>query len=426
MAVTQTGAIYKALSFDNLSSRSFGVYITGEAVYNAPERDVEMITIPGRNGSFALDNGRFENITVTYPAGIFADNEADFADAISDFRNWMCSRKGYVRLSDEYNPGEYRLAVYRSGLEVTPAQLRAGEFTITFDCKPQRFLTSGETAEAVTSGGTITNPTLFESKPLLLAEGYGDISIGGGTITIDNVPLGNVKIADAASGPSPIRQPVDYSVLNLNDNINFAFSATYPSHRGPYMEMTVNADEGYRIDSVRGIGFDGSFWPISKMPNKRIEFFGFDVSTYHYTTTDQMISDTWQIAIQYAQTGDDSTLQTAHYTGLVRMTLNYGNRVMATFVTITPTEGETPPLTLEWTLYSPEIYGDSTKSALAQPAFIDLDIGEAYGEIGDSMVSLNGNISIPAELPTLAPGANTITYDNTITSLQVIPRWWKI
>lgn len=145
MAVAQTGAIFKTLEFDGENSGNYGVYISGEAVFNAPERDVEMIAIPNRNGSFALDNGRFENIEVTYPAGIFADNETDFAQAISDFRNFLCSKRGYCRLTDDYNPDEYRMAIYKSGLEVSPAQLKAGEFDITFECKPQRFLTSGET-----------------------------------------------------------------------------------------------------------------------------------------------------------------------------------------------------------------------------------------------------------------------------------------
>ena len=187
MAITQTGAMYKSLSFDNTPSRSYGVYITGEAVYNAPERAVEMISIPGRNGAFALDQGRFENIEVSYPAGIFADNEADFAQAVSDFRNFLCSKKGYCRLTDEYNPSEYRMAVYKSGLEVDPAQLRAGEFTITFDCKPQRWLTSGETATAVASGGTVTNPTLFESSPMLEVTGYGNIEFTQYASMLDNL-----------------------------------------------------------------------------------------------------------------------------------------------------------------------------------------------------------------------------------------------
>ena len=150
MAIISTGAIYKSLVFDGESSRDYGIYITGQAVYNAPERDVEMINIPGRNGSFALDKGRFQNIEVTYPAGIFADNETDFAQGVSDFRNFLCSRNGYVRLTDDYNPDEYRMAVYKSGLDVSPAQLKAGEFQLVFDCKPQRYLTSGE--EPITIG----------------------------------------------------------------------------------------------------------------------------------------------------------------------------------------------------------------------------------------------------------------------------------
>lgn len=155
MGVIKTPNFYKALTFDGVSSRNYGVYITGEAVFNAPARDVEMISIPGRNGAFALDHGRFENIEVTYPAGIFAENEEDFAKAVSDFRNYLCSRPGYCRLTDEYNSDEYRLAVYKSGLEVSPAQLIAGEFNITFDCKPQRFLTSGEEIFSVGTWGEV-------------------------------------------------------------------------------------------------------------------------------------------------------------------------------------------------------------------------------------------------------------------------------
>lgn len=152
MAV-ETGAIFKRLYFDGQSSGTYGVYITGEAVFSAPQRDVEMIKIPGRNGEFALDNGRFQNIEVTYPAGIFADSETDFAAAISDFRNFLASRVGYCRLEDEYNPNEYRMAVYKSGLDVDAKVLKAGEFSITFDCKPQRWLKDGETAVAIGEWG---------------------------------------------------------------------------------------------------------------------------------------------------------------------------------------------------------------------------------------------------------------------------------
>ena len=86
-------APYKTFTFDGESSADYGVYITGEGVFNAPERAVEMVDIPGRNGSYALDQGRFSNIEVTYTAGMVDDSETDFADRLADVRNWLCSKK---------------------------------------------------------------------------------------------------------------------------------------------------------------------------------------------------------------------------------------------------------------------------------------------------------------------------------------------
>ena len=209
MGVIQTGAIFKGLIFDGIDSKNYGVYISGDAVFNAPERDVEMIAIPGRNGTFALDNGRFHNITVTYHAGLFGDTETDFAEAISNFRNMLCARKGYCRLTDDYNPDEYRMAVYKSGLEVDVASLEAGQFDIVFECKPQRFLTSGETETAYASGATITNPTPFESHPLLACDGYGTVAINGKEMEISVDPLGDVVLRNASSMPQ-------YSVFTVN------------------------------------------------------------------------------------------------------------------------------------------------------------------------------------------------------------------
>ena len=214
MAVAPTGNIFKALSFDNVSSRTYGVYITGEAVYNAPERDVEMVEIPGRNGSFALDKGRFQNIEVSYPAGIFADNEADFAAAISDFRNFLCSRKGYVRLTDEYNPSEYRMAIYKSGLEVSPAQLKAGEFEIVFDCKPQRWLTSGEDAVTIGEWGE----TETASSDIVSVENPNGV-LAVKSLEVDLEPIQSGSGDPSPSNVRPISGHTDVVVSRTGKNL---------------------------------------------------------------------------------------------------------------------------------------------------------------------------------------------------------------
>ena len=178
MAVT--GAIFNSLIFGGVDSANYGIYITGEAVYNAPERAVEMVTVPGRNGAIAIDQGRWENIEVEYPAGCFGDNELDFADRISAFRNAVLSQIGYQRLTDTYHPDEYRMGILAAGMSVDPvAWLAAGRFEIVFNCRPERFLKSGELAVEYTTSGSITNPTRMVAKPLIRVYGAGKIVVNG-------------------------------------------------------------------------------------------------------------------------------------------------------------------------------------------------------------------------------------------------------
>lgn len=398
MAVAPTGAIYKSLHFDGKDSRDYGVYITGEAVFNAPEREVEMISIPGRSGQLALDKGRFENIEVTYPAGIFADTEADFAEAISDFRNLLCSRRGYVRLQDDYHPDEYRMAVYKSGLEVTPAQLRAGEFNIVFDCKPQRYLTSGETATAVASGGTLTNPTLFDAKPQLQVWGYGDISINSETIKVVSEYVGDVVLYPqttiSTGGSLPLTQTfsVEAQKLNNGDNIGDVRVTWY---------MYPNLNASVQIDTT------SANVQLALVHNWRtLE------AEARFTSLSKGTSYTGSATVDYTVNGN--SYQT-------KLDIAYdGNATFSVTVSDTNTQS------ISKGLWVREIHGNSTRTTTGNPLYIDLDMGEAWNEDSGVPISVNNAVQLPADLPSFQSGSNTITYDNTITQLKVVPRWWKV
>ena len=415
MAITQTGAMYKSLSFDNTSSRSYGVYITGEAVYNAPERAVEMISIPGRNGAFALDQGRFENIEVSYPAGIFAENEADFTQAVSDFRNFLCSKKGYCRLTDEYNPNEYRMAVYKSGLEVDPAQLRAGEFTITFDCKPQRWLTSGETASTVANNGTMTNPTLFESSPLLEVTGYGNIGINGETITVESGQVGTINLAtSSANGGETITSlqvTVDYSqyssIVNAGDTIRGRF---YTNNK--IQCKLAPGGVYYTISTIDGVasGLAGTSFVKYDYFNTLTAF---PSSSQTLTFTDSyaiVLSNNVSFTLTTTRTITNSTSGIITFRDQVATSTDVSSYIGHNIIKIETQNAQI----------------DSTYTSLGNPTYIDLDIGEAYKISNNIAVSLNDTVRIPAKLPTLKPGTNTFTKNNTVTQLKVTPRWWKV
>lgn len=222
-------AVFNSFDFDGITSTSYGVYITGEAAYNAPARAVEMVTVPGRNGAIAIDQGYFENIEVAYPAGVFAADQSAFASKVADLRNALASRYTYKRLTDTYNSGEYRMGLYKSGLEVGAAAYhQAGEFSIIFECKPQRWLTSGEIAQTFTSNGSITNPTDFDAKPLLEVKGYGNLTLGANVITILNGGSGANQYLYIDCEAQEAWEVVNGAKISRNDYIQYA-TGDFPS-----------------------------------------------------------------------------------------------------------------------------------------------------------------------------------------------------
>ena len=63
-----------------------------------------------------------------------------------------------------------------------------------FNCKPQRFLKSGEIGTRYTESVTLFNPTRFPSKPLIRVYGSGILGVGSGTITIANHELDYIDL----------------------------------------------------------------------------------------------------------------------------------------------------------------------------------------------------------------------------------------
>lgn len=167
--------------FNGKKLKDYGVFISGEAVFNAPKRDTTSVSVPGRNGELTLDNGRYENVPLIYPAFIVRS----FKERISELRNFVLTQSGYQRLEDTYHPDEFRLAKWESDFSVKPDEtLLAGEFDLKFNCYPQRFLKSGENVIEITSATTIINEQMTTALPLIRAYGTGTFTINGVTVQI--------------------------------------------------------------------------------------------------------------------------------------------------------------------------------------------------------------------------------------------------
>ena len=135
-----------SLTYNGTKSTDLGVFVTGSGSFDAAELDVEKIEVPGRNGDVILPRNRFKNIEITYPAFI----PKAFQNNAQNIRNWLRSAKTYARLEDTYDMAHYRLGLASGVQSFEPANRNdASNFEMVFDCKPQRFLKTGETESHV-------------------------------------------------------------------------------------------------------------------------------------------------------------------------------------------------------------------------------------------------------------------------------------
>lgn len=168
-----------SLTFNGINSDTYKLHIDGAGTYDAPERDYDTIQIPGKSGDLLIDNGRYKNIKLKYKAGLVSG----FFSNSQAVRSWLAV-PGYHRLTDTYHPDEYRMAYYDGEVEWDAVANRYGEVDLTFNCQPQRWLTSGEIMSEVATGDTLTNLTGFNALPLVRVYGTGTLNIGNQVITV--------------------------------------------------------------------------------------------------------------------------------------------------------------------------------------------------------------------------------------------------
>ena len=404
--------------FDDIDTRNYDdILVYFNEIDTTPKRVGEFIEIPNRNGSFFLDGGRYEDVTHTYD--IIALSKEDASDLI----NALASKIGYFRLQDSFNADEYYSAVFDSEIEPKITKERDKlTFKVIFTRKPQRWLVSGEEAVTVDSGDTLTNPTRFESRPLLEAEGEGFINFNGYEIDLDGVPYGEVKICESsyAFHSSTVTVTLDTTLLNTGD-------AIYPQVKDCEVltRLRKSTSPHPHLNSIVSTTnmLEALAWFSSSSREK--DFFmrmypdfgdGFVYGTSKTITSTAVFN--YRIGANPASTPT--------YTETVQITIAYGGA--DTYTVDVLSTGTLPPDTTRpsWALGVPTMYGDSTKAVSGVPIYVDCDLGEAYYIKDGEYVSLNQRIDLGSDLPKLGVGENEITFDNTITELKVTPRWWKV
>lgn len=450
------------LIFNGRDSREFGVYISGQGTFSAPQKAYTFYNIPGRNGALIGYDNRFENINVSYDAFICRD----FDKNIAAFRSFLLSVPGYAKLEDSYHPDEFRVASYVGPFEPTiTSKNDAGSFTITFNCKPQRYLKSGE--QSVT----------FESDKITLRGeeiyAYGPSITNYFHVRFDLTQEGSGQ--PTPTNPRPIKRWTDLSIrfdgemvkqytfttdpaiaAGSGDLLSGSFSKTWGAKK-----LTIPGGVGWLEDIDTGALVYKSFWSGIDYANAICSHF-YPHSEFTPAYVGQVEENTFEIksngnlliwtgyaysdAVNYINQLIDSNeiYFAAQFSTPVSISesafspdypASWFNisanapmiiRTFAAAALTNPTEFDARPIIrfygngtllidgITITVNSPGTYTD-----------IDCELMDCY----EGGTNRNQNVTFSTyDFPVLHPGNNTFTSTQAggLIHVEIVPRWWRL
>lgn len=214
------------------SVNNFGLVIDQQPESAHASKRGDLYQVAGRNGTFVREDGVFDNYEQVYDINFIGNAYSKGRDVAT----WLLGSSGYCRLEDSYESDYYRLARYAGPLNIESILLHCGRGSIVFDCQPQRYLKTGETAvtlfqnvniaSIVTQSATISNATSFQAKPLIKITGRGQIRI------MSEGPDPGTEITDITldlgAGSSDVNFDIDCDSYAMSIPSAITYHTTYP------------------------------------------------------------------------------------------------------------------------------------------------------------------------------------------------------
>lgn len=216
-----------SFDFAGTSSASFGVAVELVPSLNRPARKQTIIEVPGRSGDIVFPEDAWSNVQQTYTVVRKATSSQPPAKQARLFVAWLQGVKGYQRLTDTFDTEVYRRAYVDGDIPIENIQNNVWRAQVTFNCRPERFLLTGETATTITTpGDTITSLVPYDSKPLIVVNGNsaGTLSIinGANTYTVSISAISSYIVLDCDE------QDAYKSGTNLNDKVTITSGDSFP------------------------------------------------------------------------------------------------------------------------------------------------------------------------------------------------------
>lgn len=211
-----------SFSLDGIRPEHLGILVVTRPNIPAPKRNVEFVTIPGRNGSLKRDYETYEDVTIPIDLN-FMTTPDQWNDTFRAAKRWLI-RGGEMKLVFSDDTDFFRIVKKISIDQGERATRRLGKFTAEFTCDPFCYEVGSDIFQSLPAA---FYNDLNRSQPIykITGEGVCTLTVNGNEMTA-NVGQGIIidtrrRISYKADGTRQDAQVSgDYSGLYIVEGDN--------------------------------------------------------------------------------------------------------------------------------------------------------------------------------------------------------------
>ena len=168
------------LEFNGVTASSLGVKVAYRPDMPTPEKNIEEIEVPGRDGTLIEWDGTYTDIEIEVDMNFITPPE-QWGHMFRRVKLWL-SKSGALRFSDD---AEYFYKVKNAVIDTTERTVReAGEFTVVFRCDPYTYAEAGlremSLLEVTYNPGAIAKPIY-----MITGEGLCKLTVNGKIFSVN-------------------------------------------------------------------------------------------------------------------------------------------------------------------------------------------------------------------------------------------------
>ncbi|EOU2126227.1 phage tail protein [Clostridium perfringens] len=227
--------------FNNKKNTDLGIQVVKRPNIPIPERNIELKSLKGRDGSLTRDYKTYNDIKISVSLN-FISGKNDFINKGAEIADWLYNINDNKLIFSDNDKFYYKVKKIECK-DIERSLKVIGKFIVTFVCDPYKYYIDNNEIEITNSTKIISPPLVIESKPVVKVIGTGDIDLN----------INNKKIQLEKIDGNIIIDSILKECYKENNNLNYKMHGEFPK----------------LIRENNNINFSGSIEKIIIKPNWR-------------------------------------------------------------------------------------------------------------------------------------------------------------